>query len=281
MKPSARISVGTVSVWHFRAAGGMFAGAAGAEVAGQAVRGAEGAGPAGWLLLLAAASWLVGLVWRERVGVFRAWLCLVWVVLLSLLVMMLAERHGFLFGHIEFTGRETLRFGQVPLSVPLLWWLVVGGGYLVVENLWGEWRVGLSAFTALVTVQMALMILPFVGRLRNYWRWPADSTGSAPAGGGYFGVPWTVLAAWFALALGLVLGLVIVGDNWSSAEARTRRQAWTPAAVLLTLTIICLGANLTAGLWLAVAFSAANAVLFGAVVVWYLRDRGDGNGTIR
>ena len=108
----------------------------------------------------------------------------------------------------------------------------------------------------------------------------ADSTGSPPAGEGYFGVPWTVLAAWFALALGLALGLVILGDNWSSAEARTRRQAWTPAAVLLTLTIICLGANLTAGLYLAVAFSAANAVLFGAVVVWYLRDRGDGNGAI-
>ena len=34
------------------------------------------------------------------------------------------------------------------------------------------------------------------------------------------------------------------------------------------------GANLQAGLWLAVAFSAANTVLFGAVVVWYLRDRG-------
>jgi uncharacterized membrane protein len=107
-----------------------------------------------------------------------------------------------------------------------------------------------------------------VGRLRDYWRWPL--------GGAFFGMPWAVLAAWFALALGLSLGLVILGDNWSSAEARTRRQAWTPAAVLLTLTIICLGANLQAGLWLAVAFSAANTVLFGAVVVWYLRDRGLG-----
>jgi len=268
VKPDARISVGAVSVWHFRAAGGVFAVLALAEVAGQAVRGGEGAGAWGWLLLLAAAAWLVGLVWRERVGVFRAWLCLTWVMLMSLGAMMLAERRGFLFGHIEFTGREALHAGGVPLSVPLLWWLVVGGGYLVVEGLWGEWRVGLSAFTALVTVQMALMILPFVGRLRDYWRWPA----TAP-GGGYFGVPWMALAAWFSLALGLALGLVIVGDNWSSAEARTRRQAWTPAAVLLTLTLICLGAHLVAGLWLAAACAAANAVLFGAVVVWYLRDR--------
>ena len=280
MKPSARISVGTVSHWHFRAAGGVFAASAGAELAGQALRGAAGAGPTGWCLLLAAGAWLVGLVWRERVGVLRAWLCVAWVMLMSVLVMMLAERHGFLFGRIEFTGREILRFGQVPLSVPLLWWLVVGGGYLVVENLWGEWRAGLSAFTALVTVQMALMILPFVGRLRGYWRWPATSAGS-PTDEGYFGVPWTVLAAWFALALGLALGLVFLGDNWSSAEARTRRQAWTPPTVLLMLTVICFGANLTAGLWLAVAFSAANAVLFGAVVVWYLRDRGEGNNPIR
>ncbi len=268
MRPTVSITVGATSVWHFRAAAGVFAAMAGVELAGQTVRGAAGAGPAGWLLLLAAAAWVVGLVWRERVGVLRAWLCFVWMMLTSLLVMMLAVRHGFLFGRIEFTGQEFPSFAGVPLSVPLLWWLVVGGGFLVVEGLWGEWRVGVSAFTAIVTVQMALMILPFVGRLRDYWRWPL--------GGAFFGMPWSVLAAWFALALGLALGLVILGDNWSSAEARTRRQAWTPAAVLLTLTIICLGANLQAGLWLAVAFSAANTVLFGAVVVWYLRDRGLG-----
>jgi CHASE2 domain-containing sensor protein len=70
--------------------------------------------------------------------------------------------------------------------------------------------------------------------------------------------------------------LVIMGDNWSSAEARTRRQAWAPAAVLLALTVVCFGANLFGGLWLPATFSAASAVLFGAVVVWYLRDGGEG-----
>ena len=276
MKPVASLSVGTASVWHFRAAAGAFVAAAGAELAGQAGRGMAGAGPTGWLLLLAAAAWVIGLVWRERVGIFRAWLCFAWVVLTSLLVMLLAVRHGFLFGHLEFSGRECLAVAGVPCSVPLLWWLVAGGGYLVVESLWGEWRAGVSAYTAVITVLMALMILPFVGRLRDYWRWPADAAGSAPAGGTFFGAPWTVLAAWFALALGLALGLVILGDNWSSAEARTRRQAWAPAAVWLTLTIIFLGANLAAGLWLAAAFGAANAVLFGAVVVWYLRESSGG-----
>jgi hypothetical protein len=83
-----------------------------------------------------------------------------------------------------------------------------------------------------------------------------------------------VLAAWFSVGLALAFGLVVLGDNWSSAEARTRRQAWTPAAVLLTLTVVCLSANFLGGLWLAVAFSAANGVIFGAVLVWYLRDRG-------
>ncbi|MDD2762533.1 MAG: carotenoid biosynthesis protein [Opitutaceae bacterium] len=276
MKPSASLSVGTSSAWHFRSAAGVFGVAAVAELTGQAVRGPAGAGPAGWLLLLAAAAWVIGLVWRERVGVFRAWLCFVWVMLMSLLVMLLAVRHGFLFGPMEFSGREHLSVAGVPCSVPLLWWLVVGGGYLVVEGLWGEWRAGVSAYTAVITVLMALMILPFVGQVRGYWRWPAGPTGSPPAGDAFFGMPWTVLAAWFALALGLALGLVIQGDNWSSAEARSRRQAWAPAAVWLTLTIIFLGANLAAGLWLAVAFSVANAVLFGAVVVGYLRESGGG-----
>jgi hypothetical protein len=268
MKPVASVSVGTAAVWHFRAAVGAFAAAAGVEMAGQAIRGAEGAGPTAWLVLMAAASWVVGLVWRERVGVFRTWLCLVWVVPASLVAMILAARRGFLFGRIEFSGGEVPSVGGVPASVPLLWWLVVGGGYLVVEGLWGEWRAGVSAYTAMVAVLMASMILPVVGRVRDYWRWPAPTT---PAGGAFFGIPWAVLAAWFTLALVLALGLVMLGDNWSSAEARTRRQAWAPAAVLLALTVICLGASLIAGLWLAVAFGVANAVLFGAVVVGHLR----------
>ena len=268
MRPHGRIAVGSAATWHFRLAGACCAALVAVELAAQAVRGGDGAGPVGWLLLLAAAAWLIGLVWRERVGVARAWLCFGWVALPSLAVMLLAERHGFLFGRIAFGGRETLRFGAVPLSVPLLWWLVVGGAYLVVEGLWGEMRAGISAFTAVITVQLALMLLPFVGAVRDYWRWP-----EAPAGGRFFAVPWTALAAWLVVALGLSLGLVILGDNWSSAEARSRRQAWVPAAVLLALSVVCLCAETRAGLWLAAAFGAANGVLFGTVLIWYLRER--------
>lgn len=266
MRRGATSYVGTAAAWHFRLAAGLFAAAAATELGAQAVRGAGGAGPVGWLALLGTAAWVVGLVWRERVGIRRAWTCLIWVMLMSLLVMMLAAGRGVLFGDIEFTGREACTLGRVPLSVPLLWWLVVGGCFLVVEGLWGELRAGVSAFTAVITVQMALMLLPFLTSLRGYWRWRA--------GGPFFDMPWMVLVAWMTLALGLSLGLVILGENWSSVEARTRRQAWTPAAVLLTLTVVCLGASLLARLWLAVTFSAVNAVLFGTVVVWYVRDRG-------
>lgn len=264
--------VGTAAGWHFRLAAGIFAATVAGELAGQAIRGAGGTGAWGWLALLGAGGWVVGLVWRERVGVGRAWLCCVWVMVMSLLAMRLAQRNGFLFGHIEFTGSEPLLIAQVPLNVPLLWWLILGGGFLVVEGLWGEWRAGVSTFTALVTAQMALMILPVVCSVRGYWRWPPGSPGSLQGGGAFLGLPWTALAAWFILGLGLALGLVILGDNWSSAEARTRRQAWAPAAVLLALTVVCFGANIFGGLWLAAAFSLANTVLFGAIVVWYLRD---------
>jgi uncharacterized membrane protein len=260
--------VGTAAVWHFRLAAGLFCGAVLGELAGQAVRGPAGAGAWGWLAFLAGAGWVVGLIWRERVGVGRAWMCFVWVMATSLLAMRFATRSGSFFGRIEFPGHELVCIARVPVSAPLLWWLIVGGSYPVVEGLWGEWRAGVSTFTAVVTVQLALMVLPVLGTLRDYWRWPA--------GGPFLGMPWSGLGAWFVLGLVLALGLVVMGDNWSSAEARTRRQAWAPAAVLLGLTIICLGANLLGRLWLAVAFSAANTVLFGTVVVWYLRDRQDG-----
>jgi uncharacterized membrane protein len=265
--------VGSAARWHFRLAVGGFALAAAVELGAQAVRGGEGAGPIGWLLLLSGAAWVLGLVWRERVGIGRAWSCFGWVFVGGQLAMMLTLRSGFLFGRLGFSGRQIPEFGGVPVTVPLLWWLVIGGGYPVVEGLWGELRAGVSAFTALMATQLALMLLPFLGPVRHYWRWPH--------GGPFFGAPWQALAAWLTLALVLALGLVILGDNWSSAEARTRRQAWAPAAVLLTVTIVCLGANLLAGLWLAAAFSAANGALFGIVVVWHLRDHGAGHSKAR
>jgi len=275
VKPLASVKVGTAADWHFWLAAGVFSVIVAGELAGQAIGGAAGSSAWGWLALLGAGGWVVGLVWRERVGMGRAWSCCVWVMGMSLLAMRLALRNGFLFGRIEFAGDQPLFFAQVPVSVPLLWWLVVGGGFLVVEGLWGEWRAGVSTLTALVAAQMALMILPVVGNVRGYWRWPAVTTDPRPVGGAFLGVPLKALAAWFILSLVLAFGLVIMGDNWSSAEARTRRQAWAPAAVLLALTVVCFGANLFGGLWLPATFSAANAVLFGAVVVWYLRDGGE------
>ena len=265
MSPPLRYPTGPASVWHFRAAGGLFCLAAAAELVGTTWRGTDGAGPYGWLALLGAGAWVIGLVWRERLGVVRAWACGSWVVLGSLLAFRLAARNGFLFGQLEFTGREAITVAGVPLSVPLLWWLVAGGGFLVVESLWGEWREGLSAFTATIALQMALMILPLVGGLRGYWRWPADAVLS--------GLSWRLLVAWFTLALVLVFGLVLTGENLSPVAARSRRQAWVPAAVLLTLTFVCLEAHLLAHQWMAVAFSGANAVLFGAVIGWHVRGK--------
>jgi hypothetical protein len=265
--------VGVTADWHFRLAAVVFAVAAAGELARQAARGTAGAGAWGWLALLGAGSWVVGLVWRERVGVGRAWSCAVWVIGMSLLAARVARREGFLFGRIEFPGQQPLTLGGVPMSAPLLGWVVVGGGFLVVEGLWGEWRAGVSTLTALVVAQMALMILPVICSVRGYWRWEVLRC-PQQMGGGFPCLPWTALGAWFLLGLMLALGLVIMGDNWSSAEARTRRQAWAPAAVLLGLAFVCFGANMCGGLWLAAAFSAANALFFGAVVTWYLR--GDG-----
>jgi len=263
VKPDPRNSVGPAAAWHFRLAAGLFGAAAAVELGAQAVRGPGGAGPWGWLALLGTGAWVVGLVWRERVGVARSWQLCLWVMVVSLLVVLLAAWRGFLFGRLEFPGREFPRLGPVPLSGPLLWWLVVGGGFLVAEGLWGESRAGVSAFTALVAVLLALLLLPFLGPVRGYWRWSG--------GPGFLGVSWELLVGWIVLSLGLALGLVIMGENWSPPEARARRQAWAPAAVLLTLTVVCLCAALQTRLWLAVGFGAANAAVFITVLARFLR----------
>jgi hypothetical protein len=120
---------------------------------------------------------------------------------------------------------------------------------------------------------MALMVLPVICSVRGYCRWPVVAVASPEGDASLSGLPWTALVACFLLGLALTFGLVIMGENLSPAEARTRRQAWVPAAVMLGLTIVCFGANVLGHLWFAAGFSAANAVLFGAVVARYLRAR--------
>jgi hypothetical protein len=254
--------MGVAAPWHFRLAGGALVAVVAVELVGQALHGTSGAGPASWLALMLTGAWVLGLVWRERVGIVRAWMCGLWVLLGGFVAAVLGVRHGLL----GFTGVEPVSISGVPLSVPLLCWVLVGGAYLVVEALWGEWRAGLSLFTALIALQLALMLLPLLGTLRGYARW-ADGPVTP------LGVPARMLMSSFIAALLLAFGLVVLGDNWSSAEARNRRQAWVPAAAMLLLTLVCVGPNVLTASWVPIAFTMANGVLFGAVLVWYLRGR--------
>lgn len=274
MKLRERTGAGIAADWHFRLAAGVFAAVVAGELAAQSFHGARGSGAWGWLALLASGNWVVGLVWRERVGVARAWSCWAWVTGMSFVAARLAQGSGFLFGTIEFTKGQPLELARVPLGVPMLGWLIVGGCFLVIEGLWGEWRAGVSTLTGLATALMAPMVLPVVCTVRGYWRWPAVFGDSPEQNGGLPGMLWTGFLAGFFFGVVLAFGLVLMGENLSSTEVRAGRQAWAPAAVILGLAIVCFGANVSGGLRLAGAFSAANAALFGAVVVRHLRSGG-------
>lgn len=215
-----------------------------------------------WLL----ASALLWLVWRERAGAGRAWLCAAWVIGVATLVEMPVAARTFLFGPFVYSDLSRPSVAALPVAVPLSWWVIVGGAYLAVERLWGEWRAGVSALTALVAVELAMLIMPVAVLVRHEREWLNI--------GGYYGIPWEYFAGFFILALGLTLGLVFLGDNRSDAESRQHRQTWVPSAVLLAVVCLFGAAALREGLWLAAGFGAINAVLTVSVLADYLRRRG-------
>jgi uncharacterized membrane protein len=90
---------------------------------------------------------------------------------------------GFPFGSFIYTEAAGPRiFGVVPISVPMLWILLVftsrGTARLVLgpwrqAGLYGIWMIGLTALLSLVLI---LGLDPFAGGLKHYWIW--QSAGS-------------------------------------------------------------------------------------------------------
>jgi uncharacterized membrane protein len=108
----------------------------------------------------------------------------------------------------------------LPLALPLLWWTVIGGFYLLFRYLLPIFdpRV-LALLTAVATLLFYTLLEPFAARVKLYWIW---NQGSAP---------WLNYFSWLLLAFALARIIPLKGD---SAPADFKRPL---IAILIMLLI--------------------------------------------
>ncbi|MDR0533696.1 MAG: carotenoid biosynthesis protein [Verrucomicrobiales bacterium] len=146
---------------------------------------------------LAAANIL--LLAAEHVGRRKAWLSFFIVTVLS----GAACYFGRDFVNLSYTPlMGPMIVGSVPLALPLLWWTVVGGFYLVYRYVLPVFDARVLALMISVSVLVFDWILePFAWRIKFYWLWNHGT------------VPWQNYFVWLLLSFVLARLVPLKGDS--------------------------------------------------------------------
>jgi putative membrane protein len=112
------------------------------------------------------------------------------VVACAWLVEYVGHTTGFPFGDYAYTERLQPQVGGVPLLIPLAWLTMLPPSWAVAARL-ARGRLGFVVASALVFTVWDLFLDPQMVAW-NLWVWTPP--------GGYFGIPWTNFAGWFAMS---------------------------------------------------------------------------------
>jgi uncharacterized membrane protein len=167
---------------------------------------------------------------------------------------------GFPFGPYAYTGLLGPKIlGQVPVVIPLSWWLMVLPAYAIAARAFAErrelfFRILVSSFILMI---WDLSLDPAMSFVTPYWTWGEP--------GQYYGMPFLNLFGWYLT--GLVLSSVLAmlkSEKWLAKVSLMGMILFYSANVLLPI-----GMCIAAGLWWAVFWTA----LAGLPVVLLLRLR--------
>ena len=175
---------------------------------------------------------------------------------------------GLPFGPYRYTDALGAKlFGHVPALIPASWFFMALPSYALARRRFpapaDAWRRVLVG--SLVLLSWDLSLDPAMSLVTKYWVWGTE--------GPYYGMPLLNLVGWYAT------GLVLM-----AAFARLRADAWVarlPIAWLVAFyaanLLLPVGMNVVAGLWGAVAATAA-----ALAACWALtRATGGGRGSAR
>ena len=143
---------------------------------------------------------------------------------------------GWPLGAIQYSTQLGMKFGPVPVGLPLLWYALIIGARQTV--LWwrpsaGPWPLALG--TGVLALLADANLEPLAAKVRAFWFWRAADPAQPPV----FTAPWTNYAAWFLAAA--VLAFLLREERVAAAS---RRDAFRPALIFLALNAVFLAANL-------------------------------------
>lgn len=200
---------------------------------------------------------VLALVLAMRAG--RRWLPAFFVLYaLSLGSELLGVGVGIPFGEYHYTEALGIRWGgMVPLLIPLSWFFMALPSYALARHALGEGRTaGRILLASFLLLSWDLVLDPAMSHATAYWVWGET--------GPYYGMPLLNLLGWYVTGLALMGALAVLrADAWVTRVPARWMALYYGGNLLLPL-----GMSIAAGLWGAVAATAA--ALGGA---WLLARR--------
>ena len=205
-----------------------------------------------------------------RFGILRGLAASLLIILLSYLVETIGVNTGIPFGTYRYTAILFPRLpGSVPLAVMFAWVLIVLGSYGWVQR--DKQPIGIqnTLLGAMLATLLDLEIEPVAVYLEHYWQWLVPGTLN------YYGVPLLNFAAWFVVALLLLLLVDAILRRSVINHAPTQDTTHSDLArfaprLLFVASLLMFGlADLTHGYYLAALFGLlAGGVLYAHSRLW-------------
>ena len=143
---------------------------------------------------------------------------------------------GWPLGAIQYSRQLGMKFGPLPVGLPLLWFALVIGARQTVLRWWpGAGQVRLALGTGALALLADVNLEPVAAKLRGFWFWRAQSPDQPP----HFTPAWANYAAWFLVASVLAFAL-----REERVAVDTRRDSFRPVAIYFLLNAVFLAANL-------------------------------------
>jgi uncharacterized membrane protein len=226
----------------------------------------------GAFVVLAGASAAVLLVEEEKVADGARLVALLFFG--SFLLLLLAVLLGEPFGSLRYTANLGPRLGGlIPIGVPFLWTVLVGGALAASRALQGRSRPGwgealrLSVSTATFVALLSFSLDPVAGSLR-LWSWGVP--------GQYHGVPFLSFLGWWSTSLVLAVGAFTLMPGLRLLRGSAPPG---PIGVLLLLQIVVLGVALRNRQSVAVLGGGAALVLLVVALLRAGADSSRGSGS--
>jgi hypothetical protein len=123
----------------------------------------------------------------------------------------------------EITPMLGPMIGGLPLALPLLWWAMIGGLYLLYHCLLPLFDARVVALlTGVSSLVLYALLEPFASQHKFYWLWPGGKA------------PWLAYFGWLLLAFGLARLAPLKGDSKPAGWRRPLTVIAALAAVFVS-----------------------------------------------